>query len=163
MDERLNPQNIEMEPLSENPKIKHTFLYLLTFLGISAIAVGSTLILSDGNLPGWQLSGSGKPAIAGILISGAMLLLVFGILPCLLAFSLLNKTENKFAEKFNLFKDMHWAWSVAIYLASTLIIWVFVQMILQGDSYWLYWFYLFLAAVIILMALLPGVRTLYKK
>ena len=158
----MNKTEYKINPIDKNHTTRHILLYLLTFLGISAIAVATTLIVSGGEFLGIQ-SASGKMSFKILLISSALLFLVFGLLPCLLVFSLLHQTENVFAEKMNLFKDMHWAWSAAIYVAITLILWVFVQMIFLGDAHWIYWFYLLLASVIIFIALIPGVRNLYKK
>jgi hypothetical protein len=75
----------------------------------------------------------------------------------------LKKPTNSFAEYFNFFKDMYWAWSFSIYVAFALIIWIQVETIFIQGVGWLQTFYLLYAIPIIFVALLPQVRTIYKK
>ena len=58
---------------------------------------------------------------------------------------------------------MYWAWSFSIYIAFALIIWLQTEMFLLQSVDWLHNFYMILAIVIILIALLPEVRNFYKK
>jgi hypothetical protein len=79
------------------------------------------------------------------------------------AYSLLKKIANNLAESLNFFKDMYWAWSFSIYVAFALIIWIQVEMYFMQAVVWLHTFYMILAIVIIFVALLPQVRSFYKK
>jgi hypothetical protein len=80
-----------------------------------------------------------------------------------LAIALLKKPVNRFAEHFNFFKDMYWGWSFSIYIAFALIIWIQVETIFVQSVGWLQTFYMLYAIPIIFVALLPQIRTLYKK
>ncbi|WP_340198836.1 hypothetical protein [Ascidiimonas sp. W6] len=147
-------------------KIKRNiFLTLLGFLAIGAIAGGVVLIISPtGELIGIPLSEFKNSPFNSYLIPGIILLSVLGLIPLLLILALLKKPESKVAEQINVFKDMHWSWTYSIYIAFILIGWIHIQLIfLQGGVYWLHTFYMFYAILIIIVALLPKVRYLYKK
>ena len=140
------------------------FLFLLGFLGLGAIGGGFTLIISpSGELIGMPLSMLEKSPFTSFLIPGAILFLVLGLVPFLLIFALLRIPESKFADQFNLFKDMHWAWAYSVYIGFILIIWIQLQMVFIHDVMWIHTFYIFLAITIIFVALLPQIRNLYKK
>lgn len=139
--------------------------YLLAFLGISAIGGGGTLIISPsgkllGELP---LSILVKSLFRDFFYPGIILFIILGILPCLVIYSLIQKSESKFAESLNFFKDMYWAWSFSIYIAFALIIWIQVETIFIQGVGWLQTFYMLFAIPIIFVALLPQVRNFYKK
>jgi hypothetical protein len=140
-------------------------LFLLSFLGLSAIIGGGALILSPSGklLGGLPLSILRTSPFQDFLIPGIILFTVLGLAPCLLVFALLKKQESKIATYFNVFKDMHWAWSYSVYVSFALIIWIQVETIyIQGVS-WLQTFYMLLSIPLILVALLPGVRNAYKR
>jgi len=145
-------------------KGRNLLIFLLLFLGIGAVAGGGMLILSpSGHLLGLPLSALGSAPFTNFLIPGIILFLVLGILPCFLAFSLLHKKENKLGDKLNVFKDMDWSWGLSVYVAFILILWIQVEMIFENGIHWLHTFYIFLALLILFAALLPSVRSLYKK
>jgi hypothetical protein len=63
----------------------------------------------------------------------------------------------------NVFKDMHWSWSFSIYIAFALIIWIQVETVFVQGVGWLQTFYMFYSIPVIIVALLPQVRAIYKK
>ncbi|WP_192348777.1 hypothetical protein [Algoriphagus sp. Y33] len=141
------------------------FIFLLLFLGVGALGGGALLIISPSGelLGGLPLSILDQSPFNDFLIPGIILFLILGISPCLLAVALIKKPSNRFAEYFNFFRDMYWGWSFSIYIAFALIIWIQVETIyIQGTS-WLQTFYMLYAIPIIFVALLPQIRTLYKK
>jgi len=146
-------------------KIRNIFLNVLGFLALGAIGGGIVLIISPtGKLIGIPLSEFKNIPFNSYLIPGIILFVVLGIFPLLLIIALLKKPESKLAEQINIFKDMHWSWTYSIYIAITLIGWVHIQLIfLQGVVHWLHTFYMFYAILIIIVALLPQMRYLYKK
>ena len=148
------------------PIIARNFLIsLLLFLGISAIGGGSFLIISPSGklLGGLPLSILEHSPFTDFLFPGIILFLVLGFFPCLTALALIKKPTNRFAEFFNFYKDMHWAWSFSIYIAFALIIWIQVETIYVQGVGWLQTFYMLYAIPIIFIALLPQVRAIYKK
>lgn len=144
---------------------RNIHIFLLVFLGISAIGGGGALILSPSGklLGGLPLSLLKNSPFNDFLYPGIILFLVLGIFPCLVIYALMKKPENRWAESLNFFKDMFWAWSFSIYVAFALIIWLQVEMYFLQAVGWLHCFYMLLAIAIIFVALLPQVRNLYKK
>lgn len=143
---------------------RNLHLFLLAFLGLSALSGGGALIISPsgkliGDLPISILQHS---PFTNFLIPGIILFVVLGLFPIALIFALRKKTASPFAEHFNFFKDMHWAWSFSIYVAFTLIIWIQVETIFVQGVGWLQTFYMLYAIPMIFVALLPSVRNFYK-
>ena len=140
-------------------------LFLMAFLAISAIGGGGALFISPSGklLGGMPLSLLKNSPFKDFFYPGLILFLVLGILPCLVVFSLIKKPENNLAEGINFFKDMHWAWTFSIYIAFALIIWLQIEMYFLQAVGWLHSFYMFLAILMIFVALLPKVRTHYTK
>ena len=144
---------------------RNILITLLTFLGFSAIGGGGALIISPSGklLGGLPLSILEHSPFTDFSIPGIILFLFLGVTPCLLVYALIKKPANKFAEYFNFFKDMYWAWSFCIYVAFALIIWIQVETIFVQSVGWLQTFYMHYAIPIILVAMLPNVRAAYKK
>jgi uncharacterized membrane protein YqjE len=146
-------------------KTRNIFLIVLGFLSLGAIGGGVVLMISpSGELLGIPLSEFKNIPFNSYLIPGIILFVVLGFIPLLLIIALLKKPESKLAEQINIYKDMHWSWTYSIYIAFILIGWVHVELIfLQGVVHWLHTFYMFYAILIIIVALLPQMRYLYKK
>lgn len=145
--------------------LRNIYLSLLAFLGLSAIGGGGALIISPSGklLGGLPLSILERSPFNDFLVPGIILFVVLGIIPSLLVIALLNKPNSVFADRFNFFKDMHWAWTFSIYVAFALIIWIQVETIYIQGVGWLQTFYMLYAIPLILVALLPQVRNVYKK
>lgn len=139
-------------------------LFLLAFLGLSAMGGGALIISPSGKLlGGLPLSILQYSPFNSFLIPGIILFVVLGLFPILIIFALRNKTSFPFAEHFNFFKDMHWAWSFSIYVAFALIIWIQVETIYVQGVGWLQTFYMLFSVPLIFVALLQQVRYFYKK
>ena len=153
------------EKINEIKRVQSIFLIVLGFLALGAIGGGLVLIVSsDGALIGLPLSEFKNMPFTSYLIPGIILFSVLGLAPSLLIIALLKKPESKIAEQFNIFKDIHWSWTYSIYIAFILIGWIHIQLIfLQGAVHWLQTFYIFYAILIMIIALLPQMRYLYKK
>ncbi len=144
---------------------RNIHLFLLAFLGLSAIGGGGALIISPSGklLGGLPLSLLQNSPFDNFLIPGIILFVVLGLFPTLLIFALLKKIPSPFAEQFNFFKDLHWAWSFSIYVAFALIIWLQTEMYFLQAVGWLHNFYMLFSILLIFVALLPQVRGFYKK
>lgn len=149
----------------KSKKARNIHLVSLAFLGLSAIGGGGALIISPSGklLGGLPLSILQHSPFDNFLIPGIILFIVLGVFPSLLIFALLKKTTSAFAQHFNFFNDMHWAWSFSIYVGFALIIWLQTEMYFLQAVGWLHNFYMILAIVIIFVSLLPSVRSFYKK
>ena len=157
--------NTSHENINEIKRVQSIFLIVLGFLALGAIGGGIILIVSsDGALIGLPLSEFKNMPFTSYLIPGIILFSILGVSPSLLIIALLKKPESKIAEQFNIFRDMHWSWTYSIYIAFILIGWIQLQLIfLQGSVHWLQTFYMFYAILIMIIALLPQMRYLYKK
>ncbi len=143
---------------------RNILIALLAILGLSALGGSSFLILSpSGEMIGMSLSMLDKSPFKNFLIPGLILFIVLGISPIALIFALLKKPESKLAERFNFFKDMHWAWSYTVYTAFALVVWIQVQIILTHTFDPLQNFCVFLALAILFLTLLPKLRNFYKR
>jgi hypothetical protein len=148
----------------KSQSIRNILLTLLSFLGLGAIFGGGVLMISPtGKLLGMPLTLLDHSPFTDFLFPGIILLTVLGIFPIVVTIALIKKPLSKFAEFFNLYKDMHWAWSYCFYIAFALIIWIQMEMTFLRAIHWSHTFYMFLAVVICLVALLPQVRNLYKQ
>jgi hypothetical protein len=146
-------------------KTRNIHLFLLGFLGLSAIGGGAALIISPSGklLGGLPLSILRHSPFTDFLIPGIILFVVLGIFPTVLIFALRKKIPSPFAERLNFFKDMHWTWSYSIYVGFALIIWIQVETIYVQGVGWLQTFYILFSITLIFVALLPQVRNFYKK
>ncbi|MDB5241022.1 MAG: hypothetical protein JWP57_1647 [Spirosoma sp.] len=142
---------------------RSSLLILLGFLGLGAIGGGGVFIISpSGKLIGMPLSLLDKSPFTDFMIPGIILFIVLGLIPCGLVVALLKRPVSKWADRFNFFPDMYWAWTGSIYVAFALIIWIQIQMVFLQAVDWLHTVYMFLAIAILFVALLPTVRSVYK-
>ena len=143
---------------------RNLLIVQLVFLGIGAVAGGFTLIISpSGKLLGIPISILSKTPFTNFLIPGIILFSIIGVVPLLIAFALINKPNFKLLERINLFNDLHWSWTFTIYSAFSLIIWIQIEMAMIESISWIHSFYMFYAISILLVALLPQVRYMYKR
>ncbi|MEP7265024.1 MAG: hypothetical protein ABI772_11030 [Bacteroidota bacterium] len=143
---------------------RNILIALLIFLGLGAIGGGGVLIISpNGKLIGMPLSMLKDSPFNNFLVPGIILFMLLGVAPLLLTFALLKKPKSKLAERINFFNDMHWSWSFSIYIGFILISWIQIQMVFLSAVSWLHTFYMFLAVVILFLALLPQIRNQYRK
>lgn len=148
----------------KNQTYRNILLALLAFLGLGALGGGFVLMISpDGGLMGMPLSVLKPSPFTSFLIPGAVLFTVLGIGPLLMIGALIKKPACRLAEMFNCFKDMHWSWTFTIYTAFALMIWIQLEMAFIQAVHWLHTCYVFLAIIMVFVALLPQVRLLYQK
>jgi len=143
---------------------RNILLILLAFLGLGAMFGGGIFILSPtGKLFGMPLSMLNNSPFANFLIPGIVLFVVLGLAPLGLIIALVKKPEYKFFQLSNFYKDMYWGWTYVIYVAFALIIWIQVEMTVLRAVHWSHSLYMCLAIAILFVALMPKVRTLYRK
>ena len=151
--------------IAKDKVVRNILLFLLGFLALGALGGGAVLITSPtGEMMGLPVSEFKNLPFPDFLIPGIILFSVLGVIPSLLIIALIKKPESKLAEQINIFNDMHWSWTYTIYIAFALIGWIHIELIfIQGGVYWLHTFYMFYAILIIIVALLPRMRSFYKK
>jgi hypothetical protein len=140
------------------------WMALIIFLGLGAFIGGGMLILDPtGDTIKLPLEILEYTPFNNFLIPGILLFVSFGLTPLLLVYPLLRQSYSIFFDGFNVMTDMHWAWTFVIYIALALIIWIQVQMEMLREILWIHSFYTFYAILMIVFALLPGVRLKYKR
>ena len=143
---------------------RNILIGLLAFLCVGAMFGGGALIISpSGELLGMPLSMIKDSPFPNFLIPAIFLFVVLGLAPCLLTFALVKKPESEIADRVNIFKDMHWAWSFSLYIGLILILWIQLEMLFIHSVHWSHTFYMFFAVTILLVAILPQVRNFYKR
>jgi hypothetical protein len=131
---------------------------------LGAIGGGAVLIISPtGEMLGLPLVILAHSPFRSFLVPGIILFCILGLVPIGLIFALLTKFRWDLGEQTNFFNDMHWSWTYSIYVAFALIIWIQVEMVFLQAVHWLHTLYMGLAVAIIFVALLPQVRSLYRK
>ena len=144
--------------------VKNILIFLLAILGLGAIFGGSILMISpSGKLFGMPLSMLKNSPFTNFLIPGIILFTILGLIPIGLVFALIKRPRSKFAELLNFYTDMYWAWTYCIYIAFALIIWIQVEMSFLRAVHWSHTLYMFFAILILFVALLPQIRSQYKK
>lgn len=144
--------------------IRNIHFSLLGFLGLSAIGGGGALIISPSGklLGGLPLSILKDSPFSNFLIPGIILFTILGIFPIFILLALIKKPISPIADYFNLFKDMHWAWTYSIYVAFALIIWIQVETYFIQGVGWLQMFYMLYAIPMLIVPLLPQTRNRYE-
>lgn len=143
---------------------RNILLFLLAILGSGAIFGGGVLIISpSGKLFEMPLSMLKNSPFNDFLIPGIILFIVLGLVPIGLMIALIKRPEYRYAELFNFYTDMYWAWTYCIYTAFALIIWIQVEMVYLQTVLWIHTLYMFFAIAILFFALLPDVRKQYRK
>ena len=137
-------------------------MILMAILGFGAIFGGGVLIISpSGELFGMPLSMLDYSPFRNFLAPGIILFTVLGLVPLGLTVALIKRPLYKFAELFNFYTDMYWAWTYSVFTAFALIIWIQLEMVFLRGVHWSHTLYMFLAIAILFVALLPQVRSRY--
>jgi hypothetical protein len=146
----------------KKPVAVYLLVVLHIFLGISAIAGGALLIVkTDGTLlgmePGWL---SGSP-FSNYLIPGIFLFVVNGAFPLLVAAGLLFKAALKWMNRFNIYKQQHWAWTCSLFTGIIVIGWIIIQQFMTA-YFWLQPCIATVGLLIIICTMLPAVMNYYQ-
>ncbi len=144
------------------------FRYLLIaaiiFLTLSGLFGGISLIIdSSGSNLQLPLDLLESTPFSSYLMPGIVLFLFLGLFPGLVAFGLITKKRIKIADRFNIYKKKHWAWTFSLYCGIILVLWIDIQVMLLGGGYPLQTVYAILGVLIIILTLTPFVTRFYKK
>lgn len=95
-------------------------------------------------------------------LPGLFLLLVMGTGSLVLVYGLLARPRWRWTEAVTRWSGYHWAWTGTLGLGVVLCIWLIAQGLLIGFKWPIQFITAVNGLVIILLALLPGVRSLFK-
>jgi len=147
-------------------RIGRSWLLILMhgILGLGAIVGGVILIMDPSgsmvNLPESLLEHS---PFASFLFPGIILLLVLGVMPIMIAISLIRYVHWGLGERLNLYSDRYWAWTFSLYTGFALIIWIMVQVYWIQDVSLIHLVYFAWGVGIQVVTLLPGIQGKYSK
>ncbi|OGO07973.1 MAG: hypothetical protein A2Y92_02335, partial [Chloroflexi bacterium RBG_13_57_8] len=139
-------------------------LIILNFvLATGAITSGPMLFLKpDGSLMKWTVDLLEGTPFPDFLIPGIILFVLLGIYPLIVGLGLV-KTTSKWLEVINPLKKYHWAWTGSLGVGIILLIWIITETSLLGYISFLQPVMTVWGLLILVVALLPGVRRYYKK
>jgi hypothetical protein len=132
-------------------------------LAIGAIIGGGALIIDpSGNLIKMPDSLLDHSPFGSFLIPGIILLLVLGVMPMIIAISLLRRTHSEIGEKLNLYSNQYWGWTFSLYTGFALIIWIMIQVYWIQHVSVIHLVYFAWGVGIQIVTLLPGVQRRYQ-
>ncbi|PAF30432.1 hypothetical protein [Paenibacillus sp. 7516] len=145
-------------------RLSWVLIILHGFLGIGAIIGGGGLIIDpSGNILQMPNSLLEHSPFRNFLIPGIVLLLVLGIMPIVIAISLVTQCHWKIGVKLNLYPDRHWAWTFSLYTGFALHIWIMVQVFWIQHVSVIHLVYFAWGIAIQVVTLLPGVQQRYSR
>jgi hypothetical protein len=140
-----------------------SLIALQLLLGLGALYGGGLLALApDGSLLGMPLSLLQHSPFDNFLIPGIILLTFLGFMPLGIAWALITRQNFPAAEKLNVFKDKHWAWTYSLYAGFATIIWITIQLYFIREAGVIHVVYIFWGLVIQILTLLPAAQRFYK-
>lgn len=144
--------------------IRIKLIVAIAILAITGIYGGVALILdkSGANL---ELSTNllESTIFNSYLVPGIILLILLGFFPTITVFGLITRKKSRIANKINIYKKRHWAWTYALYCGIMLVLWIDIQVMMIGGGYILQSIYAILGVLIIIFTLLPSVSRFYKR
>ncbi|MEM5774583.1 MAG: hypothetical protein AAGU05_06235 [Anaerolineaceae bacterium] len=148
----------------KKPALTFRFLYiLLVLLSAGAVISGALMMISpDGGIMHMPLRMLNGSPFGSFFIPGLILFTFLGVFPALIAYGMQKKPVWAWAEWFNPFKRYHWSWAGSMAAGIIVIIWLTVELVWVGFSGLLALYYVW-GGLIIVLALLPGVRMTFRR
>lgn len=142
---------------------KFILIFLLLFLGLSAIAGGLALVLDpSGTEIGFSIEMLKHSPFPDFLLPGLFLFVVFGLFSLVVVYGLIRKNSFEFAEKINPYQKYHWSWFFAYLIGLLQVTWINIQLIWIRDFSILHALYSMVGVLIILFAHFPGTKKWYQ-
>lgn len=133
----------------------------LAFLGLGGL-YGGVAMLTDPTGGSLQMA-EVLPLlpVPNFILPGLFLLFVMGLLPLFLIYALLTRPNWPWAEALSRLTGYHWAWAGTFTVGVVLIVWLIVQGLMIGFQWPIQYITGANGLLIILLALMPGVRRYY--
>ncbi len=155
---------MQKNPVKPRPFGAWASIVLLFLVGIGALISGAMLFLApDGHLMQWTTDELAGTPFTSYLVPGIVLFTFIGIFPIFVGLGLLKWLPWTWPEVINPFKRMHWAWTGQWAAGVIMLIWIGVETALLGLVSFLQPVIIVYGAILILLALLPGVRRYYSR
>lgn len=143
--------------------IRYLLYFFISLLIINAVPAGVMFIIDpSGAVIGLSTDTLQNSPFSNYLIPGLFLLLVMGLMPIVILYGLVNKSKQVWAERLNLYKEMHWSWTFSFYLGLVLIIWINFQLLMMKEYTFLQVVISLLGVGIIIVTHLPNIKNYYR-
>ncbi|HCT31359.1 MAG TPA: hypothetical protein DIW31_11675 [Bacteroidales bacterium] len=144
--------------------IRIILIVAIAVLAITGIYGGVALLLEpSGSNLALSINLLESTIFGSYIVPGLILLILLGFFPTLTVFGLITRKKLRFANKLNIYKKRHWAWTYSLYCGLLLVLWIDVQVMMIGGGYILQSIYAILGVVIIILTLTPSIMKFYKK
>lgn len=114
--------------MKKRPATLYPLLLLLLLQAIGATGGGLTLVFAPSGrlmgMPAGMLDGS---PFGDFMIPGLILLVVLGLFPGFILWSLIARPDWRWPERLNVYREIHWSWTFSLYLGIMLVSWILVQ------------------------------------
>jgi hypothetical protein len=151
------------------PQVDHrpvavtALIVLLSLLGIGAAVSAAMLIVApDGHLIQLPQSLLANAPFTDFLVPGILLFVFIGVYPLIVAYSIWRQPSWNSPNTINPFRSFHWSWAASLAAGVALLVWITVQIQWVPIGF-LHVLYLFWAAAILVIALLPASRRHFKQ
>ncbi len=145
--------------MDKKPVELYIIAVLMVVMGLMAIAGGGLLSIQPNgslmNIPVTDLAGTWFP---DFLIPGLLLLIMIGILPLFLTYALFARPGWGIFRRLNIYPDMAWPWSWAVYYGLLLVLWIIIEIHLVGYHTIVQAIVAVWGVVIVAVALRPKIR-----
>jgi len=137
---------------------------LMVIMGLMAILGGAMLTIKpDGSLMKIPVSDLAHSPFPDFFIPGLFLLIVLGILPLILTYALFARPDGAIFRRLNLYTDMAWPWTWAVYYGLLLILWIIIEISWVGYHTIVQSIVAVWGVAIVALALAPRIRKYYSK
>jgi hypothetical protein len=137
-------------------------IFLLVFLAVGGLYGGISMLLD----PSGKILQMDKVLpllpVPNYFIPGLFLIFMMGLIPIFLTYGLIWKPNWDWANKLAGWSRHYWAWSGSFLLGCVLIFWLVFQAVLIGFRWPIQYVTLANGILIVLVALMPGVRKYFK-
>lgn len=137
-------------------------VFFLVFLALGGL-YGGIAMLADPSGNALQM-GDVLPLlhIPNYTLPGLFLFIVMGLAPIFLTYGLMTRPKWAWADSLIRWSGHHWAWAGSLAIGVVLMIWLAVQAMLIGFRWPIQYVTAGNGLLIVLLALVPGVRKFYR-
>lgn len=136
---------------------------LMVIMALMSIAGGGLLAVKpDGSLMDMPVSDLAHTPFSDFLIPGLVLLIVLGILPLFLTYALFALPDWKIFKKTNLYSDLAWPWTWAVFYGFIVMGWMIIEITWIGYHIIVQSIVSIWGLVIVAVALMPRVRKYFS-
>lgn len=146
----------------KRPMAVWLLVFLLVFLALGGL-YGGIAMLADPSGQALQMQDVLQfLPVPNYILPGLFLTIVMGLAPLLLAYGLVTRPTWRWAHTLSAWSNQHWAWTGSVLVAAGLLLWLTIQAFLIGFRWPIQYVTLANGALILFVALLPGLRTFYR-